>query len=49
VKGRLLSLSRESISSAPRCRVLWDILERMQQGYRRPNFCDLIAANPLGG
>jgi hypothetical protein len=48
VKGRLLSLSRESISSATRCRVLWDILERTQPGYRRPNFCDLIAANPLG-
>ena len=26
-----------------------DILERTQSGYRRPNFCDLIAANPLGG
>ena len=26
-----------------------DILERTQPGYRRPNFCDLIAANPLGG
>lgn len=25
-----------------------DILERTQPGYRRPNFCDLIAANPLG-
>jgi hypothetical protein len=49
VKGRLLSLSRESISSATRCRVLWDILERTQPGYRRPNFCYLIAANPLGG
>jgi hypothetical protein len=23
--------------------------ERTQPGYRRPNFCDLIAANPLGG
>ncbi len=26
-----------------------DILERKLPGYRRPNFCDLIAANPLGG
>ena len=26
-----------------------DILERTQPGYRRTNFCDLIAANPLGG
>jgi hypothetical protein len=26
-----------------------DILERTQPGYRRPNLCDLIAANPLGG
>ena len=26
-----------------------DILEHTQPGYRRPNFCDLIAANPLGG
>jgi HD domain len=26
-----------------------DVLERMLPGYRRPSFCDLIAANPLGG
>ena len=26
-----------------------DILERSLPGYRRTNFCDLIAANPLGG
>jgi hypothetical protein len=26
-----------------------DVLERTVPGYRRPNFCDLIAANPLGG
>ena len=26
-----------------------DILERTQPGFRRTNFCDLIAANPLGG
>ena len=26
-----------------------DILERTLPGYRRTNFCDLIAANPLGG
>jgi hypothetical protein len=26
-----------------------DVLERTNPGYRRPNFCDLIAANPLGG
>ncbi len=26
-----------------------DVLERTQPGYRRPNFCDMIAANPLGG
>lgn len=26
-----------------------DILEQTLPGYRRPNFCDLIAANPLGG
>ena len=26
-----------------------DILERTLPGYRRPNFCDMIAANPLGG
>ena len=25
------------------------VLERTQPGYRRTNFCDLIAANPLGG
>src|SRR5438874_2677974 len=25
-----------------------DVLERTLPGYRRPNFCDLIAANPLG-
>ena len=25
-----------------------DILEKTQPGYRRPNSCDLIAANPLG-
>jgi hypothetical protein len=26
-----------------------DILEKKLPGYRRPNFCALIAANPLGG
>jgi hypothetical protein len=26
-----------------------DVLEKTLPGYRRPNFCDLIAANPLGG
>src|SRR5947209_17480416 len=26
-----------------------DVLERTLPVYRRPNFCDLIAANPLGG
>jgi hypothetical protein len=26
-----------------------DVLERTLPGHRRPNFCDLIAANPLGG
>lgn len=26
-----------------------DVLERTLSGYRRPNFCDFIAANPLGG
>jgi hypothetical protein len=26
-----------------------DVLERTLPGYRRPNFCDLIAANSLGG
>jgi hypothetical protein len=26
-----------------------DVLERTLPGYRRPNFCELIAANPLGG
>jgi HD superfamily phosphodiesterase len=26
-----------------------DVLERKLPGYRRPNFCELIAANPLGG
>jgi hypothetical protein len=26
-----------------------DVLERTLPGYPRPNFCDLIAANPLGG
>jgi hypothetical protein len=26
-----------------------DVLERTLPGYRRPNFCDLIAANPLEG
>ena len=26
-----------------------DVLERTQPGYQRTNFCDLIAANPLGG
>ena len=26
-----------------------DVLERTVPGYRRPNFCDAIAANPLGG
>ena len=26
-----------------------DVLERTLPGYRRPNFCDLIAANPLAG
>jgi hypothetical protein len=26
-----------------------DVLDRTLPGYRRPNFCDLIAANPLGG
>ena len=26
-----------------------DALERTLPGYRWPNFCDLIAANPLGG
>jgi len=26
-----------------------DVLERTSPGYRRPNFCDLIAANPFGG
>jgi hypothetical protein len=26
-----------------------DVLERTLPGYRKPNFCELIAANPLGG
>jgi hypothetical protein len=26
-----------------------DVLERTHPSFRRPNFCDLIAANPLGG
>jgi hypothetical protein len=26
-----------------------DVLEQEQPGFRRTNFCDLIAANPLGG
>jgi hypothetical protein len=26
-----------------------EVLERMLPGYRRTNFCDLIAANRLGG
>ncbi len=26
-----------------------DVLERTLPGYRRPSFCDFIAANPLGG
>jgi hypothetical protein len=26
-----------------------DVLERTLPGYRRPNFCELIASNPLGG
>src|SRR5271155_5313269 len=26
-----------------------DVLERTPPGYRRPSFCDFIAANPLGG
>src|SRR5262245_94030 len=26
-----------------------DVLERVQSGHHRTNFCDLIAANPLGG
>jgi len=26
-----------------------DVLERTVPGYRRPDFCDLIAANPPGG
>lgn len=26
-----------------------DVLEKLLPGYKRPNFCDLIAANPLGG
>jgi hypothetical protein len=26
-----------------------DVLERTRPGYRRPNFCDLIAANSLRG
>jgi HD domain len=26
-----------------------DVVERALPGHRRPNFCDLIAANPLGG
>jgi len=26
-----------------------DVLERTLSGYRKPNFCELIAANPLGG
>jgi len=26
-----------------------DVLERTLPGYRRLNFCDLIAANPPGG
>ena len=26
-----------------------DVLERALPGYRRPNFCDLIVANPLRG
>ena len=26
-----------------------DVLERTVPGYHRPDFCDLIAANPLGG
>jgi hypothetical protein len=25
------------------------VLERTVPGYRRPNFCDLAATNPLGG
>jgi hypothetical protein len=26
-----------------------DVVERTLPGYRRPNFCEMIAANPLGG
>jgi hypothetical protein len=26
-----------------------DALERIRPGYCRQNFCDLIAANPMGG
>jgi hypothetical protein len=26
-----------------------DVVERALPGYRRPNFCEMIAANPLGG
>jgi hypothetical protein len=26
-----------------------DVLEQTLPGYRRPNFCEMIAANPLGG
>jgi hypothetical protein len=26
-----------------------DVVERTLPGHRRPNFCELIAANPLGG
>ncbi|HVX12982.1 MAG TPA: HD domain-containing protein [Pirellulales bacterium] len=26
-----------------------DVLEQKVAGYRRPNFCEMIAANPLGG
>jgi hypothetical protein len=26
-----------------------DVVERTLPGYRRPNFCDLIADKPLGG
>ena len=26
-----------------------DVLQRTVPGYRRPNFCDLIGSNPLGG
>ncbi len=51
-KNRILQAFTDGMKHRPRTTfgtMNADVLERTLPGYRRPNFCELIAANPLGG